>query len=74
MATDTVNQQTPQQTIQEKLYETMHANLDSLWDAIALLDGALSHEDMEDKAGAQRIVRLAQEKLREFDNAVSLVI
>jgi hypothetical protein len=54
--------------------DTLHANIDTLWDAIALLEGALGHEDMREPVGAQRIVTIAVAKLREFDEIISPVI
>jgi hypothetical protein len=55
--------------------EALHANFDLLWDAVALLDGALAHEDLrEPTAGAQRIVRMAAEKLRELETILSPLI
>lgn len=55
-------------------YEGLHANIDKLWDAIALLEGALAHEDMKNHSGAQRIVRIATDKLRELDGILSPLV
>lgn len=55
--------------------EALKDNIELLWDAMALLDGALAHEDMRDApAGAQRIVRMAAEKLREMDENLSPLV
>lgn len=55
--------------------EGLKDNIDLLWDAIALLDGALAHEDLrEPTGGAQRIVRMAAEKLRALDENLSPLI
>lgn len=54
--------------------ETLHANMDILWDTICLIDGALAHEDLENATGAQRLVRMAKEKLQELDGILSPLI
>lgn len=55
--------------------DALHANIGMLWDAIALLEGALAHDDLcQPSRGAQRIVRMATQRLREFDGIVSPLI
>ncbi|MES2101677.1 MAG: hypothetical protein V4569_17765 [Pseudomonadota bacterium] len=58
----------------EALDNAVHYNMDTLWDAIALIDGALGHQELKEPTGAQRIVRMAAQKLREFDEVISPLI
>lgn len=58
-----------------KVQEVVHAQMDILWDAVALLECALAHPDMQDnQEGPQRLVRMAAERLRTLDDVLSPLV
>ena len=59
---------------EKALSDAVALHFTTIWDALSLLDGALGHEDLKEPVGAQRLVRMAQEKLLAFDEMISPLI
>jgi hypothetical protein len=55
--------------------DALHDNVDDLWDAIAMLEGAINVPTFKDESPYPfRLARMALEKLKSFEHAVSSVV
>ena len=57
------------------LSDVIQQHIDDLWDAMAMINGAVNDPELPDTCHESfRLVRMAQEKLKRFDDALEKVL